>query len=56
MICQAEMEQALLGEAREREEVWVEAAAEAEWVATVRAQVPEEFVYALIVNYLYHIQ
>jgi len=51
LICQAETEQDLLEEAQEQEEVWVEAAAEAEWAAIVRAQALGEFVYALIVIY-----
>ena len=50
------MEQALSEEAREQEEVWVEAAAGAEWAVTVRVQVPEVIAYVLIVNYPYHIR
>ena len=50
------MEQALLEEAREQEEVWVEAAAGAGWVVTVLDQAPEAIAYALIVNYPYRIR
>ena len=56
MICQVETEQVLPAEAREQEEVWAEVAAEVEWAATVRAQVPEEIAYVLIANYPYRIK
>ncbi len=56
MKCQVETEQVLLEEAREQEEVWVEAAVEEEWAAIVPVQALEEFVYAPIVNYLYRIR
>jgi hypothetical protein len=50
------MEQVLSEEAREQEEVWAEAVAEAEWAATVRVQAQEVIAYAPIVNYPYRIR
>ena len=42
------MEQDLLEEAQEQAGVWVEVAAEAEWVVIVREQAPAEIVFARI--------
>gem|GEM_PF-4687909 len=50
------MEQVLSEGVREQEEVWVEAAVEAEWAATVRAQVPAAIVCVLNATYLFRIR